>query len=258
MATYNTSYTYPSNPTQVGFNKNNHDIESGLFNNSPFVPDEETIQIMRKNHKNFLRKVYCILLYQLVLTVGMCAIAMYNEKVRNYVITHNAPLIIGTIFSFVFLFMLFCYQKNHPINMILLTAFTISIGYTVAVVCGQFAEEGYQHLVIESFLITICTFVVLTIFTFQSKYNFDFLGDIVVGGISVLIFWGIICWIMGSDGGIGYSLLGIFIFVIAIIFDTHRLKEKYTYDEFIIAAVELYLDILNLFLYILDFLKKTD
>ena len=63
---------------------------------------------------------------------------------------------------------------------------------------------------------------------------------------------------MGSDGGIGYAIAGIMIFVAAIIYDTHRLKKEYGYDDYILAAVTLYLDIINLFLYILDLLKKLD
>lgn len=210
------------------------------------------------NNRNFLRKIYGILLYQLIITVFMCYFAMYNGTIQNYVLKNSAPLVAGTILSFVFLFMLFCYQDSYPYNMWILTAFTISISYTIATTCASYVSLGYKTLVIKSFLITILTFVILTTFTFQSKYDFGFMEELVVGGISVLIFWGILNWIMGTDGGIGYSLLGIFIFVCAIIYDTHRLKDKFGYDDYIIASVNLYLDILNLFIYILDFMKKMN
>ena len=223
------------------------DIEMGII-----VDDS----LEKENHRNFLRKIYSLLLYQLAITVGMCATAMYNDSVQNYVLTHNGPLIAGTIFSFVFLIMLFCYKDHHPANMWLLTAFTISIAYTVAVTCAVYVSLGYKTLVVKAFLITILTFVGLTSFTLQSKYNFDFMQEIVAGGIMVLIFWGIINWAMGSDGGTIYSLFGIFIFVCAIIYDTHRLKDKFGYDDYILASVNLYLDIINLFLYILDFMRK--
>jgi hypothetical protein len=230
----------PQNPTMK-------DIEMGI------VIDDG---LEKENNCKFLRKIYSLLLYQLAITVGMCATAMYNESVQQYVLTHNGPLIAGTVFSFVFLVMLFCYKDHHPANMWLLTGFTISIAYTVAVTCASYVSLGYKTLVIKAFLITILTFVALTTFTMQSKYNFDFMQEIVAGGIMVLIFWGIINWVMGSDGGMIYSLFGIFIFVCAIIYDTHRLKDKYGYDDYILASVNLYLDIINLFLYILDFLKK--
>lgn len=240
---------YGSNvPTNPMFG-DNVDIES-------LVPLDKSIDSIKM--KTFLRKVYLTINYQLLITIGMCYLAMKNENIRNYVTTHNGPLIIGTVFSFVFLFMLFCYQKVYPINFFILTGFTVSISYTVAVTCALYVETGNEDIVIKSFLITILTFISLTIYTLQSKYNFDFLQELVFGAINVLIFWGFINWIIGSDGGIGYSLLGIFTFVCAIIFDTHRLKEEYQDDDYILAACNLYLDVINLFLYILDFLKKVD
>jgi len=223
------------------------DIEMGI------VVDDG---LEKENHRNFLRKIYSLLLYQLFITVGMCATAMYNTTIQNYVLTHNGPVIAGTIFSFVFLIMLFCYKDHHPTNMWILTAFTISIAYTIAVTCAIYVSLGYKTLVVKAFLITILTFIGLTCFTMQSKYDFDFMKEIVAGGIMVLIFWGIINWVMGSDGGKIYSLFGIFIFVCAIIYDTHRLKDKFGYDDYILASVNLYLDIINLFLYILDFMRK--
>ena len=228
---------------------------------NPMIKDVEMgiivdYDLEKENHRNFLRKIYSLLLYQLFITVGMCAVTMYNNSIRNYIIDHNGFLVMGSILSFVFLIMLFCNKDNHPKNIWILTAFTISIAYTIAVTCAIYVNMGYKNLVIKAFLITILTFIVLTCFTFQSKYNFDFLQEIVASGILVLFFWGIINWVMGSDGGMIYSIFGIFIFVCAIIYDTHRLKEQFGYDNYILASVTLYLDIINLFLYILDFLRK--
>ena len=43
-----------------------------------------------------------------------------------------------------------------------------------------------------------------------------------------------------------------------LIFDTHLLIEKFTYDQYIWASVTLYLDILNLFLKILQLLGSRN
>ena len=248
--------TYPRNPMDPSKNIDYPDLEAGSGN--LYNADAYTASIEKSNYRFFLRKIYSILIYQLAITVAMTAGAMYNENIKNYVLTHTGPLIAGTVFSFVFLIALFCYKDHHPTNMILLTLFTICVSYTVAVTCAVYTSQGYEKLVIKAFLITILTFTVLTVFTFQSKYDFDFLGQWVMAGLFVLIFWGILNWIMGSDGGIGYAIAGIMIFVATIIYDTHRLKKEYGYDDYILAAVTLYLDIINLFLYILDLLKKLD
>ena len=56
-------------------------------------------------------------------------------------------------------------------------------------------------------------------------------------------------------GGV-YSLLGALIFSGFIIFDTWQITERFGYDDHILASITLYLDILNLFLFILRLLSR--
>lgn len=66
--------------------------------------------------------------------------------------------------------------------------------------------------------------------------------------------WGFINAIMGYQGGFIYSLLGAIVFSLYIVFDTYLITQKYSYDDAILASISLYLDILNLFLFILRLL----
>mgnify|MGYP002776185736 FL=1 len=54
-----------------------------------------------------------------------------------------------------------------------------------------------------------------------------------------------------------YAGVGALIFCGYIIFDTDNLIKRFSYDEYIWASVVLYLDILNLFLMLLDLLKAN-
>jgi len=56
------------------------------------------------------------------------------------------------------------------------------------------------------------------------------------------------------DKAIGVG--GAFVFSLFIIFDTHMLMHKHSPEEYIVASVNLYLDILNLFLHILRILGE--
>lgn len=49
--------------------------------------------------------------------------------------------------------------------------------------------------------------------------------------------------------------LGALVFSAFIVYDTDQLIKRYTYDEYIWASVVLYLDILNLFLSIMNMLR---
>lgn len=51
-----------------------------------------------------------------------------------------------------------------------------------------------------------------------------------------------------------YSGLGALLFSAFIVYDTWQLKERFPEDEYVVAAIELYLDIINLFLFILSLL----
>lgn len=54
----------------------------------------------------------------------------------------------------------------------------------------------------------------------------------------------------------GISLIGAILFCVFIVVDTHLLMSKLSPEEYILAAINLYLDILNLFLYILRILGE--
>lgn len=43
-----------------------------------------------------------------------------------------------------------------------------------------------------------------------------------------------------------------------IVYDTDNIIKRHTYDQYILASVSLYLDIINLFLQILNLLRAAD
>lgn len=53
---------------------------------------------------------------------------------------------------------------------------------------------------------------------------------------------------------LGIAVLGAIVFSCFIVFDTHMLIHKLSPEEYIVAAINLYLDIINLFLEILKIL----
>ena len=68
----------------------------------------------------------------------------------------------------------------------------------------------------------------------------------------------IVCQIFFPFGHISTTIYGAvasIIFSLYIVYDTDNLIKRYDYDEYIWASVALYLDILNLFLALLNLLK---
>ena len=49
-----------------------------------------------------------------------------------------------------------------------------------------------------------------------------------------------------------FSLAGIVIFSLYVLYDTHQITQRLAYDEYVLGAIELYLDFVNLFIFILQ------
>lgn len=62
-----------------------------------------------------------------------------------------------------------------------------------------------------------------------------------------------ICVPLGRAGMTIYGCLATVLFSAFIVFDTNQLIKRHTYNEYVIAAISLYLDVINLFMAQLSF-----
>lgn len=103
----------------------------------------------------------------------------------------------------------------------------------------------------------------ITVYAMTTKTDFTIYGPIlfIVGFVFGMA--GILFSMFGFHPGLGWSILGVFIFSFYLLFDTQMImggdKKRYQFDEdsYILAAVSLYLDIINIFLYILQILDES-
>jgi len=88
--------------------------------------------------------------------------------------------------------------------------------------------------------------------------DFSWLGGGLFAALFVLLFWSLLNSIMGfgMGGRMIFSLVGALIFIGYILYDTSNLIHVHGPDDYIIATVSLYLDIINLFLYLLQLLQS--
>merc|ERR1712205_127495 len=123
----------------------------------------------------------------------------------------------------------------------------------------QRADDG-ANAVIMAAMITATIFFSLTAFTMQSKIDFSFLGAGLFACTVILMLFGIGMAIFGASANLyyGYCVDGAIIFSLYIIFDTYMIHNRLGPDDYIIAAIELYLDIINLFIFILQLLNRRD
>lgn len=209
----------------------------------------------------FIKKVYTILTCQLFLTFGMVAIFVLSESVKSYVQQNIALLWTAIIMSFVLLFAMICCVsavRQYPYNYILLTGFTLCEGY--------FYDTD---IVFYAGIMTLGVTIALTIFACQTKYDFTIFSGSLVCLLVILMLFGFMNIIMCSGSSSStcdildtvYAALGALVFSFAIVYDTQMIvkgNHKYQFgnDDHVFAAITLYLDIINLFIYLLKLLDK--
>ena len=208
----------------------------------------------RETRRIFIRKVYSILAVQLVASFAVCAFMALHQPTHVYVLTHAWPVTLSILLSFVLIMALMCMKDKSPQNMYLLAAFTFVEAFMVGTVTTAYAEQNVG-IVLEAVFLTGAIFIGLTVFTFQSKIDFSFLGAFLSMG---LILWGFFAMIFGAQTGYVYALLGCIIFSGYILFDTWLIMDRLNPHEYVLAAIMLYLDIINLFLYLLQLLASDD
>lgn len=211
----------------------------------------------------FLRKVYGILAVQIAVTTLIVAIFMEVTPVRNAVLAGRGVLtVVAILGTFGTIFALLFKKDSYPLNMQLLAAFTTMESVLVGTLCAQYAAAGLGYLVLEALVLTLAVFSSLTAYCLLSKKDFSFMGGALTAGLIALIGASLVNLIIGFTGGKSAGLAfviawgGATLFSLFILYDTSLLMHHLSPDEYILAAVSLYLDILNLFLHILAILSR--
>eukprot|EP00993_Chasmostoma_nieuportense_P002944 NODE_3698_length_917_cov_45.068354_g3546_i0.p1 GENE.NODE_3698_length_917_cov_45.068354_g3546_i0~~NODE_3698_length_917_cov_45.068354_g3546_i0.p1 ORF type:complete len:250 (-),score=55.70 NODE_3698_length_917_cov_45.068354_g3546_i0:122-871(-) len=203
----------------------------------------------------FLRKVYTVLALQLCCTIVVGTVFMTSSSLQSFVRTHAWPSVVVVLLQFGLLFALFWKKNVAPYNALLLGCWTLSTSCLVGVAVTGVATA----IVLQAMALTLSVFVALTVYTFQSKRDFTGWGSALFAGLWILIFGGMLQIFFPFSHGMHFvfSVLGALLFCGFIIFDTQRIIRHTAVDDWVPACVELYLDVINLFLYILDLLNHS-
>lgn len=202
----------------------------------------------------FATKVYGVLSLQLLVTVGVVCTVMFPEKNRQAILSNSlAALIVTFVFGIITMIVSLIYRSK-----ISLLFFTASMSVMVSIPCAVYYEKGHGFLVLAAFVITLSLFVVLSVVGWIFGKHFRGIGQYLGGCLWILIIWGIINLIFGWNVNFVYSMLSALVFSLYVIYDTDKIISRHIMDgDYIVACIELYLDIINLFLDVLEILANT-
>ncbi|XP_006769688.1 PREDICTED: protein lifeguard 4 [Myotis davidii] len=202
----------------------------------------------------FLRKVYTILSLQVLLTTVTSAFFLYFESIRTFVHESPALILVFAIGSLGSIFALILNRHKHPLNLYLLFGFTLLEALSVACVVTFYDV----YIILQAFVLTTAVFLGLTIYTLQSKKDFSKFGAGLFAVLWILFLSGILRLFFYSETvELVVAAVGALLFCGFIIYDTHSLMHRLSPEEYVLAAINLYLDIINLFLHLLRLLEAA-
>lgn len=111
--------------------------------------------------------------------------------------------------------------------------------------------------------ITAAVCLALTIFAMQTKIDFTMMGGILLACMVVFMIFGIVAiFFKGKIITLVYASIGALLFSVYLVYDTQLMMggdHKYSIspEEYIFAALNLYLDIVNIFIYILTIIGAS-
>ena len=216
----------------------------------------------KKVRLGFIRKVYIILCIQLLTTAVFVVMSFFVEGFRTFQQDTMWLMIVALVLVFVTIYALGCFRKlarSVPTNYILLTIFTLAESYMVSFIASFYDP----NIVLLAASLTAAIVTGLTLYAIFTKTDFT-----TMGGILTVLLIGLIA---GSILGIFIrnrvfhtilAVAGVIIFGIYLVYDTQLVIGKnsraYAIDDYIFAALNLYIDIIQIFLYLLQILGSAN
>ena len=206
----------------------------------------------------FIRKVYGILTAQLGFTAFFVVFVM-NASNDFKVALFNPSLMIAVIVLYISsICALACcgFDKKVPMNYILLTIFTVCVSYIVSLSTLRYPAE----IVIEAAFLTAAMTLAITVYAMTTKTDFTIFGPLMFILGFVFCVAGLLSFAFGPQMHLAYACIGVILFSFYLLIDTQMIiggknrKYKIDADSYILASVALYLDIINIFLYLLSIL----
>ena len=246
-----------SNPT----NLDNYDIENGFQTNYTDVAICKFGSITKRNY--FVRKVFCNLTIMLSLTALSCYAFMTQPNLKDFSQSRSGvnlqwlsiAILFGTIFTII------CCDsiaKSYPYDYIILSIFTIAQSYLLGTACNNYSP----NIVILAGGACLGITFALMLFAFQTKYDCTGAAGFMFALLTGLIIVNIINYfVKSSTVQLVSACAGVFIWSGYIIIDVQMIvggkhhKYQFEEDEHVFATINLYLDIINLFLSILELLS---
>jgi len=200
----------------------------------------------------FIRKVYGILLMQMVFTFLLTCLS-FIDVYKAWYINHSWIVYVGMGLNLLaFLPLCFCrnISRKVPVNYLLLACLTIGTSIILTFLCANFTTST----VLIAWTFAIGMALALTAYTYYVKISFNYLCAMGFVLVFAFLFFGLFAGVMKSYYfNLFYCFLGAMIYGLFLVLDTKLIigdnAFKYNVDDYILASLNLYFDIIMIFMY---------
>ncbi|MBN3298935.1 protein lifeguard 1 [Amia ocellicauda] len=234
------------------------DVPPSYYDNEDFTTSGFENKSIRQA---FIRKVFMVLTVQLTVTFAFVTVFTFVTEAKLFVRKHPWTYYVSYAIFCVSLIALSCcgeFRRKHPWNLVALSILTMSLSYMVGMIASFYDTDSVVMAV--GITAVVCFTVVL--FSLQTKYDFTSCFGVLFVCLIVLILFSILCiFIRNRILHIVYASLGALLFTCFLAVDTQLLlgnkQMALSPEEYVFAALNLYTDIINIFLYVLAIIGRA-
>jgi FtsH-binding integral membrane protein len=195
-----------------------------------------------------VRRTYSLVLVSVLVTMVGASFGLSQPQLMAAVAQHPfiaficalAPLLLATR-----------KKAEFPMNIGLVLLFNLAMGVMISPTL-YFYGRTQPGVVGQAAVLTIGAFGILTLYAFVSRRDFSAWGSFLMVGLWVLIGTMLLNFFFQNAAvGLWLAAVTVLLFSGLLVFDTWRLRNVYGPDEYVGAAVQIYLDLLNMFMAIL-------
>ncbi len=198
-----------------------------------------------------VRRTYSLVFASVIVTILGTSVAMTQEALLVSAARHP---FITFILAMVPLWMALKTRDSAPRALGFVFLFNLVMGVAIAPTIYVYSRND-PGVVSQAGILTLSTFGVLTLYAWISRRDFSAWGSFLVIGVWVLLGTMLMNMFFGNaTGGLWIAAVGVLIFSGLLVFDTWRLRNVYGPDDYVPAAVNIYLDLLNMFMFVLQLL----
>ena len=193
-----------------------------------------------------VRRTYSLVFVSVLFTVAGAMFALSQPSVLNAVAAHPW---ISMAATFAPLLLAMRAREVFPANIALVLLFTFAEGVFIAPILYVYGQQQ-PGLITQAAIMTIGSFGVLTGYAFVSRRDFSAWGSffsvglwVVIGSMLLNMFW-----FKNPGFQVAIAAVTVLVFCGLLVYDTWRIRNVYGPNEYVGAAVTIYLDLLNMFL----------